>query len=151
MDSDIIIRRYQYGTKDYRMALILRYKLLGRSVGVTESDEEFIYESRDYEKNHIMIGAFRGNAIVGSGNMEPQKDGRILLRQFAVAPELRRQGIGTALFNACVQTAKDAGYSRIVLHARTGAAKFYMDNGCIRDGTVEEYPGLTLWGMYRIL
>jgi Histone acetyltransferase len=56
------------------------------------------------------------------------------MRQVAVDEKLRRRGIGTALVSESERIARDAGYSRVVLHARMAAAGFYEKLGYEREG-----------------
>ncbi len=73
------------------------------------------------------------------------------IRMLAVAPEAQGRGIGEALSRACVDRARCAGRSQIVLHSTdrmTIAHRLYERMGFARDASLdwEPLPGFWLRG-----
>jgi GNAT superfamily N-acetyltransferase len=53
----------------------------------------------------------------GSGGSAPQEAGAAGCRLLAVDPAMRGHGLGRRLTEYCMQLAKDAGYSQMILHS----------------------------------
>jgi ribosomal protein S18 acetylase RimI-like enzyme len=73
------------------------------------------------------------------------------IRMLAVAPDAQGRGIGEALSRACVDRARSAGRSQIVLHSTdrmTTAHRLYERMGFARDASLdwEPLPGFWLRG-----
>lgn len=150
MDENIVFKRYYHGSPDYRKALILRYEVLSLTVGIDSKGVDFVTSEHIDEENHILFGAFIGDAIVGTLNYQIQPDS-LLLRQFAVTQQLRGQGIGRRLLEYSEYEVRNMGYVKIELHSRTGAYSFYSHSGYHDTGKNYVYPNLTLIGMYKEL
>jgi GNAT superfamily N-acetyltransferase len=83
--------------------------------------------------------------------LSPRERGDIQMRQIAVVPESQRQGIGRALVEYSEAWARNAGYRRMILHARETAAAFYEKLGYAKVG--DRFVEVTLyhWAMEKRL
>ena len=84
----------------------------------------------------LHFGAFDGEVLVGVASIylapfpaRPDAAPAMQLRGMATLPEVRGAGFGTALLDACVAAAREKGAKLIWCNARSGAAKFYAQNG----------------------
>jgi len=133
MNDDIIFRQYEYNSHDFKKALILRYDILDLPGGAGDYGVKFIYGPHDEEENHILLGAFIDDKIVGTLNLQPVDDTTLLLRQFAVDRGMQGTGIGSKLMALAHETARKHGYTKITMHARRTAYKFYAKHGYILE------------------
>lgn len=92
------------------------------------------------------VGVFLDGELVAVGSLFPEDGWRI--RGMATSEAHRRQGLGTAVFEALVEGAAQRGGGRIWCNARTSAAPFYEARGMRADGGVFELPGL---GPHRVM
>ncbi|MFI6169780.1 GNAT family N-acetyltransferase [Nocardia sp. NPDC051052] len=53
-----------------------------------------------------------------------------------VAPEAIGKGVGSELFRHAVETAREAGFQRLAIHADPNAESFYRAMGAVRVGNV---------------
>jgi GNAT superfamily N-acetyltransferase len=88
----------------------------------------------------LHVGAFRDGVQVGVASVyrEPKPGvpdpGTWRLRGMATVAEVRRQGVGSELLNACIQHARSHGGALMWFNAREGAVKFYEANGFAKVG-----------------
>lgn len=68
-------------------------------------------------------------ALLGVGRLHPLGGQLAQIRYMAVADTQRCLGIGTLLLRALEAAAGDAGWHRIILHARAPAVPFYQKRG----------------------
>lgn len=79
------------------------------------------------EGGHFLLGAWRGARLVGAIGCE--RDARIKVRHaghvigMMVRAEVRRRGVGQALLEACVATARGAGLELLTLTVTAGNAE----------------------------
>ena len=106
---------------------------------------------RSDEKDLFLLGAFSGSAIVGSVNLEILPDKRLMLRQLAVHPQMRGQGIGSGLMELADRTARENGYREIELHARPTVMAMYERLGYVVAGEPEACANITLTKMIKTL
>lgn len=69
-------------------------------------------------------------------------DGGVRVMMFAVHPNHRGKGIGTALLNSLIERCRMSGYRYITLEVRKEnrkARQFYQKNGFIETGTLDHY------------
>lgn len=84
-----------------------------------------------------MFGGFIGDDLVGFALLDDHFIGRleeyIQLIQLQVSFDHRGQGIGSMLFNACVQKARHLGVSKIYIsaHSSVESKAFYDHMGCV--------------------
>ena len=141
---ELTLRTYEYGSSDYRKALILRNQVLSLQPGVNEISVEAVFDSHLQEREHMLLGAFQEDALIATLNLQKQEDGSLLLRQFAVFTPMQGTGIGSRLIRFAHEYAKSQGYRRIWLHSRLPAVKFYQRAGYRLTGIRNVYPEITL-------
>ena len=85
----------------------------------TEADEAKFLKASEESANAIEIGAFVNGKVVGSAGIEPLGDKEKLRHRadFGIAVEKAYwgKGIGRALTLACIECAKQAGFSQLEL------------------------------------
>lgn len=144
----LIVRPYEHNSCDDKKGHILRYYVLNLTSGVDDQALAFFYSNHDDEAQQIKLGAFIDETMVGTVCLVPKEENVVMIRQFAVFPNLQGMGIGRKLLDYAHTTAKALGYKRIILDARLNAAEFYAKAGYIRTGKVMTYPSVTLEQMY---
>jgi GNAT superfamily N-acetyltransferase len=102
----------------------------------------------DEAETSIHLGAFAADGkLVGVATLHyvplldrPDFDSAFQLRGMATDPEVRGQGAGRALVEACVVAAREAGAQWVWCNARTPAAGFYSRHGFKTTGGIFEIP-----------
>lgn len=118
------IKIIDYGTKEYKQMIDLRYDILRKPLHLS-----FETNQVDDEKNDILIGAFEEEKMLGCCLLTALDKHCLRLRQMAVQNNLQGKGIGAAMMNFAENVARDAGYKKIVMHARKTAIGFYEKLG----------------------
>jgi len=118
------IKQIDHGTKEYKQMKDLRYEILRKPLHLSFDPEEL-----DKEKNDILIGAFEEDKILGCCLLTAIKKDCVRLRQMAVQNNLQGKGIGAAMMNFAENVARDAGYRKLIMHARKSAIGFYEKFG----------------------
>jgi ribosomal protein S18 acetylase RimI-like enzyme len=76
------------------------------------------------------VGVFDGDRVVAVGLVAPDgRPGSWRVRGMATAPQARRRGAGTAVLDALLRHASDAGAVRVWCNARVGARSLYERAG----------------------
>ena len=93
------------------------------------------------------FGAFADGQLVGVATIHlvplldrPDFDPAFQLRGMATVSEMRGQGAGRGLVEACVEAARNAGAQWIWCNARTPAAGFYAKYGFKTTGGIFDIP-----------
>ena len=102
----------------------LRYDILRKPLKLHFDKHEL-----EREKAEILIGAFEEEKILGCCMLVKQDNECVRLRQMAVANNLQGKGIGASMMNYAENVARDAGFKKIVMHARKTAVGFYEKLG----------------------
>lgn len=118
------IRLFTYGSPDYLLSLILRYKILRIPLGLTYSAKDLESDQSDFH-----IGAFENEQLLGSLILTVDKNNTIKMRQVAVDNTFQGKGIGSALLQFSETFAKLKGFESIHCHARKTAVPFYLKHG----------------------
>lgn len=118
------IKQIDHGTKEYKQMLELRNEILRRPLGLDYSKEEIERENED-----ILIGVFEDDKMLGCCLLTRVDNKCIRLRQMAVQNNLQGKGIGAAMMNYAENVARDAGYSKMIMHARKSSMDFYKKLG----------------------
>lgn len=118
------IKQIDHGTKEYRQMVELRNELLRKPLGLSFDPKELEREHED-----ILIAAFEEDKILGCCLLTKVDGQRVRLRQMAVQNNLQGKGIGAAMMNYAENVARDAGYHRIVMHARKTTVPFFEKLG----------------------
>ena len=114
------IKQIDYGTTEYDQMLKLRYEILRRPLKLTFRNEDL-----EKEKNDILIGAFEEDKMLGCCLLTKVDKDCVRLRQMAVQNNLQGKGIGASIMNFAENVARDAGYKKLIMHARKTAIGFY--------------------------
>lgn len=122
--EDIIIRRIEYDSKDYKKELELRNRILRIPLGLDIYDEDLKSEIDD-----IHIGAFKDENLIGTLVLAGAGKGLVRMRQLAVSEGMQRNGVGTELAKYAEEVSVSEGYGEIMLHSRQTATGFYEKLG----------------------
>ena len=87
------------------------------------------WDGSDDECTHAVAVTADGKAI-GTGRLAP--DGKV--GRMAVLAEYRGLGVGAAILDHLLETARAAGMNRCYLHAQTHALDFYARHGFVAHG-----------------
>jgi GNAT superfamily N-acetyltransferase len=87
------------------------------------------------------VGAFQGDELVGVGLVGPEGDpGAWRVRGMATAPEVRGQGVGTAVLAALIDHARQHGATQVWASVRVPALTLYERAGLRVDSGMFEVP-----------
>jgi N-acetylglutamate synthase-like GNAT family acetyltransferase len=126
-----------HGTKEYLQMVHLRNEILRKPLGLSFDKEEL-----EQEKEDILMGAFEDDRLLGCCLMSRMDAATIRLRQMAVPNNMQGKGIGRALMIFAENIARDLGYKKLCMHARTTAVGFYQKLGYTITG--EEFTEVTI-------
>ncbi|HKG03679.1 MAG TPA: GNAT family N-acetyltransferase [Conexibacter sp.] len=111
------------GRADMDALLDLRHRVFCVEQGVPKREE---IDGRDDDAIHLV--ALRAGRVVGTCRLL-FVDRTVQLSRLAVEPDVRREGIATALLHEADREAAAARARRIVLHAQTYARELYTADG----------------------
>ena len=133
MDNEIRIIQINTAHADYVKELELRDEVLRKPIGLS------IYDEKLDEAGDVHLLAYSGDAVVGCLILTAVGEGEVKMRQVAVKEKFRGQGVGHMLVEFSEKTAKDMGYTKIVLNARKESIGFYLKAGyqCCSDEFLE--------------
>ncbi|MGZ5286272.1 MAG: GNAT family N-acetyltransferase [Flavisolibacter sp.] len=131
------IRIIPYGSPDYQAMIELRKRALLEPIGVP-----FHYIVPEKEKEDVFIGAFDSNDIIGCCVLTRISPGLVQLRQMAVALNWQGKRIGAQILTFAEGTARAAGYSILMMHARDPVIEFYSKQGYAVTGEPFEEVGI---------
>jgi N-acetylglutamate synthase-like GNAT family acetyltransferase len=131
------LRMIDHGTKEYLQMVHLRNEILRKPLGLSFDKEEL-----EQEKEDILMGAFEDDRLLGCCLMSRMDAATIRLRQMAVPNNMQGKGIGRALMIFAENIARDLGYKKLCMHARTTAVGFYQKLGYTITG--EEFTEVTI-------
>ncbi|MDB5222957.1 MAG: GCN5-related N-acetyltransferase [Chitinophagaceae bacterium] len=131
------IKQIDHGTKEYQQMVELRNEILRKPLGLTFDPEELARETKD-----ILIAAFEEDKILGCCLLTKVDNQCVRLRQMAVQNNLQGKGIGAAMLNYAENVARDAGYYKVIMHARKTATGFYEKLGYKITG--KEFEEITI-------
>ncbi len=127
----IAFRMIEVGSREYRAALQLRDELLRKPLGLSLSDEDLSGEVRQLH----LAGFDSHGGLVAYLQLQPGAGGdEMRMRQAAGAAARQGRGIGGALVAEAEERVRDAGFRRVVLHAREVVVGFYESLGYSRVG-----------------
>jgi GNAT superfamily N-acetyltransferase len=113
-----------HNSAGYEKMKALRTEALLQPIGIPAS-----YIQSEKEKDDLLIGAFEGEQLVGCCVLTPRDEGTVQLRQMVVHPEWQGKQIGKAILDFAEQTAREKGFTRLMMHARNTAIPFYQKSG----------------------
>lgn len=131
------IKIIDHGSPEYQQMVDLRYQLLRKPLGLSFTKEELDLESGD-----ILIGCFEDEKLEGCCMLTQSDPKTVRLRQMAVLSGLQGKGIGRVLMSFAENIARDRGFKRLTMHARSTAVGFYEKLGYSICG--EEFLEVTI-------
>ena len=137
-----------FGSSRYDQLVELRYKVLLEPLGL-----KFLDMYREKEMNYLHIGCVESldDNLVGGLMLVPVNDEEIRLMQVAVDSKYQREGVGREMVKYAEKRAREAGYSRIVMHAMLSVVHFYEKLGYRQEGDIFEENGITFARMVKDL
>ena len=137
-----------FGSSRYDELVALRYKVLLEPLGL-----KFLDMYREKEMNYLHIGCVESldDNLVGGLMLVPVNDEEIRLMQVAVDSKYQREGVGREMVKYAEKRAREAGYSRIVMHAMLSVVHFYEKLGYRQEGDIFEENGITFARMVKDL
>ena len=137
-----------FGSSRYDELVELRYKVLLEPLGL-----KFLDMYREKEMNYLHIGCVESldDNLVGGLMLVPVNDEEIRLMQVAVDSKYQREGVGREMVKYAEKRAREAGYSRIVMHAMLSVVHFYEKLGYRQAGDIFEENGITFARMVKDL
>lgn len=102
----------------------LRSDMLRKPLGLTFDKAEL-----EREKDDILMGAFEDDKLLGCCLMTKIDPATLRLRQMAVPNSMQGKGVGRALMIFAENIARDLGYKKLCMHARSTAVGFYQKLG----------------------
>lgn len=118
------IKQIDHGSKEYKQMVDMRYEILRKPLHLSFDNNEL-----EKEKDDILIGAFEEEKMLGCCLLTRQDKGCVRLRQMAVENNLQGKGIGASMMHFAENVARDAGYKKLIMHARKTAIGFYEKLG----------------------
>ncbi len=137
-----------FGSTRYDELVQLRYKILLEPLGL-----KFLDMHRNKEANYLHIGCIEqlDDKLVGGLILAPLDNETIRLMQVAVETRYQGEGIGRELVKYAEKRAKEAGFSKIIMHAMLSVVTFYEKMGYIQEGEIFEENGITFAKMVKDL
>lgn len=137
-----------FGSSRYDELVELRYKILLEPLGL-----KFLDMHRDKEANYLHIGCIErlDDTLVGGLILAPVNNEEIRMMQVAVVSKYQGEGVGRELVRYAEKRAKEAGYSRIIMHAMLSVVNFYERMGFHQEGEIFEDKGITFARMVKDL
>lgn len=137
-----------FGSSRYDELVELRYKILLEPLGL-----KFLDSHREQEAGYLHLGCVEclDDKLLGGLLLAPVDNDTIRLMQVAVDSKYQGEGIGRDLVRYAEKRAKDAGYSRIIMHAMLTVVNFYEKNGYRQEGEIFEEKGITFAKMVKDL
>jgi N-acetylglutamate synthase-like GNAT family acetyltransferase len=118
------IKQIDHGTKEYQQMVDLRYEILRKPLQLSFDPTEL-----ENERNDILIAAFEEEKMLGCCLLTQVQKDCVRLRQMAVQNNLQGKGIGASMMNFAEHVARDAGFRKLIMHARKSAIGFYEKFG----------------------
>ena len=119
----------EHGSEGYEDIVALRYKILRKPLNL-----HFTPEQLAEEKNYFHLGYYLDNKINGCLMLCPEENGRIKMKQVAVAEEFQGKGIGAKMIKEAEEFASEKGFTLMYCHARDTAVPFYEKLGYHKEG-----------------
>lgn len=128
-----------FGSSRYDELVELRYKVLLEPLGL-----KFLDMYREKEMNYLHIGCVESldDNLVGGLMLVPVNDEEIRLMQVAVDSKYQREGVGREMVKYAEKRAREAGYSRIVMHAMLSVVHFTRNSATGRKATFSRKTAL---------
>ena len=102
----------------------LRSEILRKPLGLAFDPKELAKE-----KDDVLIAVFEEDKLLGCCLLTKVDNQCVRLRQMAVQNNLQGKGIGASMMNYAENVARDAGYHKIIMHARKTTVPFFEKLG----------------------
>ena len=137
-----------YSSSRYDELLELRYKVLLEPLGL-----KFLDMYREKEIGYLHIGCIESldDKLIGGLVLAPINSEEIRLMQVAVDDRYQGDGVGREMVKYAEKRAKEAGYSRIIMHSMLSVVYFYEKLKYNQDGDIFEENGITFAKMIKDL
>lgn len=140
-------RETPYGSSEYQTTLELRQRVLRQPLGL-----DLYQENLQAEKHQRHFSVWQPPAqLLACVVIVPLANACVKLRQMAVNPDFRNQGLGRQLIGAVENLLFNDGVKQIELHARVEAELFYKACGYQADGDIFEEVGIPHRRMSKVL
>jgi predicted GNAT family N-acyltransferase len=136
----------EHGSAAYEETVALRDDILRKPLDLNFTPEQLGAEGTDHH-----LACYDGESLVGCLVLTPLGDGKLKMRQVAVAESAQRRGVGRAMVERSEEFAREHGFDEIVLNARETAVPFYLALGYDRIGDRFEEVGIPHWKMRKIV
>ena len=138
----------EFGSSRYNELVELRYKILLEPLGL-----KFLDSFRPEEATYLHLGCVEmlDGKLVGGLLLAPIDDEKIRMMQVAVDTIYQGEGIGKELVKYAEKRAKEAGYSKIVMHAMLSVVSFYEKMGYHIEGDAFDEQGITFMKVVKDL
>lgn len=138
----------EYGSSRYDELVELRYKILLKPLGL-----KFLDMHRVKEAGYLHIGCIESldDRLVGGLILAPVDNETIRMMQVAVDSKYQGEGVGHELVLYAEKRAREAGYSKIIMHAMLSVVNFYEKSGYVQEGEIFEESGITFAKMVKNL
>lgn len=138
----------EFGSGRYQELLDLRYKVLLQPLGL-----KFLDSFREQEAGFLHIGCIDSSSdeLIGGLIMVPIDNEEIRIMQVAIDENRQHEGIGKKLIEYAEKTAKEIGYSVMVMHAMLSVVGFYEKIGFKQEGDLFEEKGINFVRMVKEL
>ena len=138
----------QFVSGRYQELLDLRYKVLLQPLGL-----KFLDSFREQEAGFLHIGCIDSSSdeLIGGLIMVPIDNEEIRIMQVAIDESRQHEGIGKKLIEYAEKTAKEIGYSVMVMHAMLSVVGFYEKIGFKQEGDLFEEKGINFVRMVKEL
>lgn len=124
------VRIVSFGSPEHAATLALRTVVMRRPDEPAFTPEEIGEEADDMHFALVENGEVRASLV-----LSVIRGGLIQMRQVAVHPDLRRQGLGRQLVAAAEAHARANGFWTIVFYARPEAVAFYEALGYVHGAS----------------
>lgn len=137
-----------FGSGRYDELVELRYKVLLEPLGLKFLD---MHRAKEISYLHIACIDNLEDKVVGGLMLIPLDNKAIRMMQVAVSPDFQGKGIGSDLVKYAEKRAKEAGFSKIVMHAMLSVVNFYEKMGYTQEGDIFDESGITFAKMIKHL
>lgn len=132
-----------YGSEQYKQTLALRDKVMRKPLGRSIENDDL-----SYEEQAIVLGAFDGEKLLGTGIVMFKDEVTAKLRFLCVDPELQKGGVGRAILEEVEKQSIKKGMKKLCLESRETARDFYKKMGYKEYGEtylLEQAPIPHIW------
>lgn len=140
------IKQIKYNSTEYFKSIELRNEILRKPLGLV-----FTKEFLQKDKDDLIFVLVEDDKICATLNYTILSKYSLKMRQVAVCTSMQTKGLGKKLVSFSEKQIKELGYSRIVLHARVTALRFYekLNYKIIGEGFYE--VGILHYKMFKDL